>query len=268
MSLDIKEALSEGAPLVRIDATSTFFPKDEAVAGTGELPVPGGDRIIVPLNAVTPAFNGHVIDLQDAHPEKAAYLASTYLHLGKKPYSPTLHPSEYTVTAAEFRAWRARGEEFPFDADKFERYLETVGAETLWADHAMIGQPGAELHPGIVHRIPEKRILKGTGRELHPYGSTDRAGMEDAGLKSELRRRRSRVVFTAGLAEDFCVGDNNLQLADDGFQVVMISDATAAIDAPLGDGRTTLSVAREAFARAGILSITSSDFLAQVASRS
>lgn len=268
MSLDIKEALSEGAPLVRIDAISAFFPKDESVEGTGELPVSGGEGIIAPLNAITPAFGGSVLDLQDAHPDKAAYLASTYLHLGKKAYSPTLHPSEYTVTLAEFRAWRARGENFPFDADKFERYLDTVGSETLWANHAMIGQPGAELHPGLLYRTPEKRILKGTGRELHPYGSTDRAHMEDAGLIEELRQRQAKVVFTAGLAEDFCVGDNDLQLAEAGFQVVLISDATAAIDAPISEGRSTLSVARDAFARAGIVSITSSDFLAQVASRS
>lgn len=268
MSLDIKQALSEGAPLVRIDAISSFFPKDDSVPGTGELPVPGGDRIITPLNVVTPAFDGRVIDLQDAHPEKAAYLASTYAHFGKKAYAPGLHPSEFTLTLAEFRGWRARGEEFPFDADRFERYLAIVGSETLWADHAMIGRPGAELHPGLVHHAPQKRILKGTTRELHPYGSTDRAHMEDAGLIAALHAMRARVIFSAGLAEDFCLGDNNLQLADAGFEVIYFSDATAAIDAPLGDGDTTLSVARTAFARAGIQAITSAEFLEQVSSHS
>lgn len=267
-SLDIKQALHEGAPLVRVDAINTFFPEDVTVPGTGGLPVPNGDRIIGPMNAVTPHFEYRVVDLQDAHPVEAAYLGSTYQHLEKLPFTPGVDPAQYTVTLDEFRDWRRAGKTFPFDADRFEQYLKAVGFETLWPDHGMAGTPGAELHPRLHHRTPRILLHKGQTREVHPYGSIDRARMEDAHLISTIREFGAQVAFLVGLAEDFCVGDVTLEVAEAGIQPVLISDATAAIGAPVNETETTLTVMRKKFDAASVLRMNSTEFLEQVRSKS
>ena len=260
--LDIKQLLAEGAHLHHVDDSCTFFPEDPNVPGTGELAVPGAEGIIAPINAVTPYFGDNQIGLYEVHPQTGnAYFAETYRALGlpKDDYS--------TLTLAEFRTFRQDGVQFPFDADRFEQYLEATGGSiTLWPPHARENTPGSEIHPGIVSP-PERRFFKGQSPEVHHLGSRD-TFLEDAGTIPYLLRKRVQTVFGCGLAEDFCPGTEMLATAEAGIKSLLFLDGTAAIAAPVSETETTQSLMRKRLLEAGVVGITSAQFLEQVQSNS
>jgi nicotinamidase-related amidase len=268
--IDLKELVAEGAHLVHVDDTNTFFPNDPGIAGTGELPVAGGDRIIEPINSVTPYFGDHQIGLYERHPQTGtAYFASTYRALGinKVAFDPTQPVERFTLTLEEFRQYRRRGIVFPFEADRFEAFLEQAGGTiTLWPDHSRQRTPGAQIHPGIIHP-PQRTFIKGASPEVHHFGSRD-TFLEDAGDIPHMLRERIKTAFGVGLAEDYCLGTELLAIADSGIRPLYFLDGTAAIDAPIGDGETTLTQMRQRLYDAGVIGITSAQFIEQMESKS
>lgn len=262
--LDIKKLLAEGAHLHHVDDTCGFFPKDPAVPGTGELPGPGGESIIPVINAVTPHFGENQTGLYDSHPqEMTAYTAATYRALG----IPKEDLSELTLD--EFREMRRSGIDFPFDADRFEQFIEISGGKiTLWPPHTRKGTPGERVHPGII-APPKKRFLKGESLEVHHFGSRD-TRLEDAGNIPYFLRERIKAVFGVGLLEDFCLGIDMEQTADAGILPLYFLDGTVALGIPIpgSEAETTQTRMRDRLVRAGVIGITSAEFLEQVQSKS
>ena len=80
------------------------------------------------------------------------------------------------------------------------------GPQVLWPDHAVIGTPGAELHPDLDQRHIELVLRKGFRPGIDSYSAfreNDRT--TGTGLDGWLKARGVRRLFVAGLATDYCV---------------------------------------------------------------
>ena len=188
--------------LIIVDAQNDFCPG-------GALAVDGGDEIIPVVNALRDHFN-LVVLTQDKHPSGHCSFASS--HDGKAPRE--------TV-------------EMPY------------GTQVLWPDHCEDGSEGVKFHKDLIVKDTDLWLEKGTHQDIDSYsgfyendqktqprfanGKTLTETLNDAGI--------TRVVLT-GLAYDFCVGWHGLDAVKDGFEVVVVDDATRAIGMPTKVGQS------------------------------
>lgn len=178
----------------------------------GALAVPDGDAIVPVINRLAQRFD-HVLLTQDWHPAGHQSFASR--HPGRTPFE--------TIDVA-------------------------YGPQTLWPDHCVQGTPGADFHPALALPQAELIIRKGFRPEIDSYSAffeNDRA--TPTGLAGYLRERGLTRVVVAGLALDYCVRYSAEDAHRLGFEVVVVIDATRAID--LGG---SLASAHESFAARGI----------------
>ncbi|EMR03160.1 bifunctional nicotinamidase/pyrazinamidase [Cesiribacter andamanensis] len=167
----------------------------------GALAVAGGDQIIALTNQLQPLFE-LVLATQDWHPASHKSFASN--HPGRQPFETT----------------QLQG-------------LEQV----LWPDHCIQGSAGAEFSPQLDMQRVEAIFRKGTDPEIDSYsGFYDNGHLKSTGLAGYLRERGVQQLYLAGLAGDYCVYFTAKDALELGFEVVVIEDATRAIDAE-GFGR-------------------------------
>ncbi len=183
----------------------------------GALGVPEGDAVVPVINRIQPGF-AHVVLTQDWHPAGHQSFAST--HPGHQPFE--------TVEVA-------------------------YGPQTLWPDHCVQGTPGAAFHPDLDTDKAEMIVRKGTRAAIDSYSAFYENDRTTAtGLAGYLRERGVTRVFICGLATDYCVHFTALDAAREGFEAVVIEDASRGIDL---DG--SLAAAKQAMAGAGIALIAS-----------
>lgn len=187
----------------------------------GALAVPGGDEVVEPINRIAQRF-AHVVLTQDWHTPGHLSFASS--HPGKKP-------------------------------------LETVeldyGTQILWPDHCVQGTLGAEFHPDL--HIPHAELIlrKGYHREIDSYSAFfENDHRTPTGLAGYLRERGFLRIFLVGLAFDFCVRYSAEDARAQGFEAVVIEDATRAIDVAGSVAET-----RRSFAEKGVGLVTSDAIL-------
>lgn len=161
----------------------------------GGLAVPNGDEVVPLINTIAEDFE-HVLFTQDWHPAGHWSFASS--HDGKE----------------------------PFDAIELD-----YGEQILWPDHCVQGTAGANFHPDLnVHR-GELIIRKGFRKEIDSYSAFfENDQRTSTGLTGYLRERGIDTLYLAGLALDFCVHWSAVDGRKQGFDVVVIRDATRAID--------------------------------------
>jgi nicotinamidase/pyrazinamidase len=161
----------------------------------GALPVPHGDEVVQPINALARHFP-HVVLTQDWHPRGHLSFASS--HAGSQPYQ--------TMTVA-------------------------YGQQVLWPDHCVQGTPGAAFRDDLDIPHAELVLRKGYHRAIDSYSAfyeNDRTTR--TGLSGYLGERGFRRVFLAGLALDFCVRYSAEDARREGFDVIVIDDACRGID--------------------------------------
>jgi nicotinamidase/pyrazinamidase len=112
-----------------------------------------------------------------------------------------------------------------------------------WPPHCVEGTKGWELHPDLDVKA-DYEVLK--GRSQDDYGYT--AWTPELG--AFLRERGVRRVAVTGLALDVCVRATALDLAAAGYDTVVLTDATRAVDAKPGDGQRALDELQAAGVRA------------------
>ena len=185
----------------------------------GSLAVSKGDEVVPLINTLMGQFR-HVVLTQDWHPAGHSSFAST--HKGQ-----------------------------PFTSVKLD-YAD----QTLWPDHCVQGTKGAEFHAGLKLTGAELILRKGFRRPIDSYSAFyENDKVTRTGLAGYLRDRGLKRLFLCGLATDFCVAWSALDGRREGFQVVVLEDASRAIDL-----NGSLAAARAEMVKAGV-ALTASDHI-------
>ncbi len=209
--------------LIIVDVQNDFCPG-------GKLAVNGGDEIITPINGIKDRFALTVIT-QDWHP--ADHKSFVGNHEGAAPFS--------TV-------------EMPY------------GTQVLWPEHCVQNTEGSVFHRDLAISKNDLILQKGTNTHIDSYSgffendqTTKPRFANGETLADTLKSRGiTRVVF-CGLAYDFCVGWHALDSLKEGFEAVVLKDASRSIAMPLPDGGTTESAMDERLKAAGVQVITVSN---------
>lgn len=220
---------SKNIALVVVDVQNDF-------CEGGSLAVPDGDAVVPVINDLKKHFNTVVLT-KDFHPKNHKSFASQ--HGGKEP-------------------------------------LETVdmlyGMQTLWPDHCVQGTEGADFHPDLEVADTDIILTKGTNPNIDSYsgffendGKTQPAFDNGQTLSEYLHDNDVDTVVFVGLAGYFCLGWNALGAVKEGFNAVVIEDATRSITLPDQDaeksaqGHTTKTDMDKQLSDAGVKVINTAD---------
>lgn len=228
--------------LVDVDLQWTFMPG-------GGLPVAEGDGILPVVRRVHPHFvrERRFLTL-DRHPRGHVSLASSYL--GRQPYELLL-PIDTGSTQEHRLAPHAL-----FTPEQLQVYLVMAGFQTLWPDHALVGSGEDALHPDIDPRDYAYVQVKGTDPLCDSYSGFRDNLRRPTGLATAIRAHAPEAerVFLTGLAYDFCVGWTALDAVEEGFEAVIVKDATRPVGLP-----GSVEGIEEKFAARGVRIVESSD---------
>lgn len=174
--------------LLLVDIQNDFMP-------TGRLPVPEGDAIIAPVNALIGNYP-LVVATQDWHPQNHESFASA--HPGKKPFDVIdLHGLE----------------------------------QILWPDHCVAGTSGADFHPKLDTRRIAAVFRKGMDKHIDSYSAFyDNGCRHNTHLADYLHACGVTDIDVVGLAADFCVYFSIMDALAAGFRVRLIESCTRPID--------------------------------------
>jgi len=187
----------------------------------GSLAVAGSDAIVPLINTLGKHFT-NVVLTQDWHPADHVSFASQ--HAGKA----------------------------AFDTIELD-----YGPQVLWPDHCIWGTHGAQLSTDL--DLPQAQLIirKGYNRAIDSYSGFQEADRQTlTGLAGYLGERDVGRLFVVGLATDYCVGWTAIDGAAAGFDVLVIEDATRAIDTA-----GSLAKAWQDMTEAGVARIQSRDVL-------
>lgn len=200
-----------------IDVQPTFMPG-------GELPVPDGDAVVAPVNALMASGFAHAFATQDWHPPGHVSFASAHR---APPFSTVVLP---------------------------------YGEQMLWPDHALIGSIGAALHPGLNLDRVDAIFRKGFHPGIDGYSAfRDNDRVTGTGLGGWLKERGFARLFLCGLALDFCVFWSAQDARALGYDVFVVEDACRGIGVPGASGGTTTDEARRAMRDNGVQLIRAAD---------
>ena len=197
------------------DALLVIDPQNDFCEG-GALAVSGGAAIMPLINRLAERFD-RVILTQDWHTPDQISFASN--HPGATPFT------EIDVA---------------------------YGRQMLWPDHCLQGSTGADFHADVAPTVQKALavIRKGYNPAVDSYsGFFENDHRTPTGLAGMLRDLGVTRVFLAGLAFDYCVRFTAEDAVREGFEAVVISDASRAI-AP-----QTEAAARENFRALGVAEI-------------
>ncbi|MDZ7860373.1 MAG: nicotinamidase [Candidatus Krumholzibacteriota bacterium] len=93
-----------------------------------------------------------------------------------------------------------------------------------WPPHCVQDSDGARFHPDL--RVPESAIKVTKGVR---FDQDQNSAFDKTGLAEQLRYDGVKRLFIGGLAEDVCVLATVLDGCKEGFEVVLISDATRPV---------------------------------------
>ena len=143
-------------------------------------------------------------------------------------------------------------------ATPFTEIDVAYGRQMLWPDHCLQGSTGADFHADVAPTVQKALavIRKGYNPAVDSYsGFFENDHRTPTGLAGMLRDLGVTRVFLAGLAFDYCVRFTAEDAVREGFEAVVISDASRAI-AP-----QTEAAARENFRVLGLVEIEASALL-------
>ena len=197
------------------DAFLVIDPQNDFCEG-GALAVQGGAEIMPLINQLSERF-AKVIVTQDWHTPDQISFASN-------------HPGAAPFTEIEV----------------------AYGRQMLWPDHCLQGSVGADFHPEVKPTLDRAVavIRKGYNPAVDSYsGFFENDHRTPTGLAGLLRDLGVTRVFLAGLALDYCVRFTAEDAVREGFEAVVITDASRAI-AP-----QTEAAALDSFRALGVVEI-------------
>ena len=161
----------------------------------GSLAVSGGDEIISVINDLIPNYP-IVVATQDWHP-------ANHLSFGSQ------HPNHKIFDTIDLNG------------------IEQV----LWPNHCVQGTNGAEFHSKLDLDSTQAIFRKGMHREIDSYSAFyDNNHLNSTGLTGFLKEKEVEEIHFCGLAADYCVYFSMKDALQEGFNVVLLENATRAID--------------------------------------
>lgn len=119
-------------------------------------------------------------------------------------------------------------------------------AQRLWPVHCVQGTPGAELVSTLNINSIDRIFHKGQMPHLDSYSAFfDNAHLNSTGLGEFLKEKGVKEIYLAGVALDYCVLASALDALDLGFDVYLINDACAGVNAQEGDCAIALEIIQE-----------------------
>ena len=137
-------------------------------------------------------------------------------------------------------------------ATPFTEIEVAYGPQMLWPDHCVQGTPGADFHPDAAPAVNKALavVRKGYNPAVDSYsGFYENDHATATGLAGLLRDLGVKRVFLCGLAYDYCVRFTAEDAVREGFEAVVITDASRAI-AP-----QTEAAALDSFRALGVVEI-------------
>ena len=202
--------------LLVVDVQPTFMPG-------GGLPVEEGDQVVPVVRKLMKSFPpSRRFATKDQHPRGHISLASSYVDFA--PMTP--------LAADWTEAHPHLAPHVQFTLADLKQYLTQVQVQVLWPDHAIAGTTEAELHPALSESDFAFVQVKGLDPKCDSYSGFFDNLRRATGLADRLRQRGVRRCFLVGLAFDYCVGWSAGGAVAEGFQAVVIEDATRAIGFP------------------------------------
>lgn len=110
-----------------------------------------------------------------------------------------------------------------------------------WPAHAVQGTADADLHPALDRSGMTAIVQKGTMPDRDAY-----SGFEGTDLAARLTEAGIKRVFIGGLATDYCVKATALDARKAGFECIILTDASRAVNVHPGDEDRALAAMRNA----------------------
>ncbi len=188
----------------------------------GALAVSRGDEIIPIVNQLQTQFD-LVVSTQDWHPENHGSFAKNHA------------------------------------AKEIGAVIDLNGLQQiLWPVHCVQNTAGAAFAEGLNMDKVAKIFPKGTNIAVDSYsGFYDNGHFQSTGLGRYLKEKEVTKVFIVGLATDYCVKYTALDALKLGFETVVFSDATRAVNIQPSD----FDEAIEAMENAGVTVLSAKELL-------
>ena len=184
--------------LIVVDVQNDFMPD-------GALPVPGGDEVIAPINALMSKFE-LVVATQDWHPANHGSFAAN--HDEKEP-----------------------GETIELDGIE----------QMLWPVHCVQNSTGAAFVEGLLMNRFDEVFVKGTDPNVDSYsGFFDNRRGAQTGLDAFLRAASVTDIFVCGVATEYCVRHTAADGAELGYRTHLVVDACRGVNAQRGEEEQAL----------------------------
>jgi nicotinamidase/pyrazinamidase len=119
----------------------------------------------------------------------------------------------------------------------------------VWPPHCVQGTAGAEFHPDLALPAGTAVVSKGMDPNEDAYSCFQAETADGLPFTAALGEAGAGRLFVGGLATDYCVKSTVIDGAREGFEVVVLADAIAAVDLSPGDGAKALEEMRAAGAR-------------------
>ena len=208
--------------LLVVDEQPTFMPG-------GGLPVEEGDQVVEVVGRLMERFPPERrFATKDQHPRGHVSLASSYVD-----FAP-MTPLTTAAVAAWTEAQHCLAPHAGFTLAELKQYLSQVQVQVLWPDHAIAGTTEAELHPALSESEFAFVQVKGLDPKCDSYSGFFDNLRRTTSLAERLRHRGVRRCFLVGLAFDYCVGWSAEGAVAEGFEAVVVEDATRAVGFPTG----------------------------------
>ena len=110
-----------------------------------------------------------------------------------------------------------------------------------WPVHCVARSHGAAFHERLDLAQVDRIVDKGVDRETDGY-----SGFAATDLADDLRAHGVHRAFVCGLATDYCVKATALDAKANGFEVIVLRDASAAVNVEPDDEQRTLDELRAA----------------------
>jgi len=189
--------------LVVVDLQEDFCPPN------GSLAVQGGREIVSTVNKLLSFPFALKIATKDFHPQDHISFASNHSPPNNKPF-------ETMITINN-----------PLNSEETE-------TTRLWPDHCVQGTLGAELIPELDIEKVQHTVEKGQDKRVEMYSAFadpfTKPTISRSKLADILHDAGISDVYIAGLAMDYCVKYTALDSVKEGFNTLVIGEATKAVD--------------------------------------